>query len=62
MRWTKNILGILGAHTLRGREGWRMRVVSGGIALLVLVGALTMLGCGGGDDDGNNTTPRRGAT
>ncbi len=56
MRWTKNIPGILGAHTLRGREGWRMRVASGFIALVVLVGTLTMLGCGGDDDGDNNTS------
>jgi hypothetical protein len=56
MRWTKNIPGILKALTLRGREGWRMRVASGFIALVVLVGTLTMLGCGGDDDGDNNTS------
>ena len=33
-----------------------MRVASGFVALVVLVGTLTMLGCGGDDDGDNNTS------
>ena len=53
----ENILGILGALALRGREGWRMRVVSGSVALVVLVGTLTMLGCGAAMTMGTISTP-----
>jgi len=56
MRWTRNVLGIPGALALHGRQLWRIRAVSGSLALIALIGVLTMLGCGGDDDGDNNTS------
>jgi hypothetical protein len=60
MRWTRNVLGSPGVLALRGRGPWLMRALSSLIALVVLVGTLTMLGCGDGGD-GNNTTSTPGS-